>query len=589
MNRRMRKTILRLLATVTLVGGWGGCRQILGITDHVTFDDAGGAGAMGSSGSAIPDPISCNEICRSDLKAIINECTGEVLQTCTVDQGCSNQVCIDNPCQAATEARSSLGCDYWALKTAQRAEAQGACFAAIIANTWEKPVHISVERPGTSLPPIESFASIPDANTDPTTWPAYDPAKGLDVGQVAILFLSRGPGGLFACPRPVALATETGVKDTGIGNAFHITTDYPVVAYQITPYGGGMTSYTSATLLIPTSAWDTQYMAINAYKASSNPLDNAIPSMNIVAELDGTEVTITPSADIVAGTGVEATAKGVAKTYPLNAGQFLQITQQAELTGSSVKSNLPVGFFGASTCMFVPDDTQKDCDPGQQQIAPLAALGNEYVAIRYKNRTAQEESPPWRLVGGADDTRLTWEPQAPQGAPEVLKSGEVVEFFASGPFIVKSQDTDHAFYLGSYMTGGAPFMDIGDPEWVNVTPPGQYLSDYVFFTDPTYPETSLTVVRTPSKDPMAKDKFADVELECLGKLTNWQPIGKYEYTRVDLVSGNFVGNGTCTNGRQKMTSALPFGVTVWGWGTSQQTRQVSYAYTAGAGFRPIKM
>jgi hypothetical protein len=49
-----------------------------------------------------------------------------VSRSYSADQGCFNHACIDNPCQAAEESRSSLGCDYWALKTAQRAEAPGA-------------------------------------------------------------------------------------------------------------------------------------------------------------------------------------------------------------------------------------------------------------------------------------------------------------------------------------------------------------------------------------------------------------------------------------------------------------------------------
>ena len=38
-----------------------------------------------------------------------------------------------------------------------------------------------------------------------------------------------------------------------------------------------------------------------------------------------------------------------------------------------------------------------------------------------------------------------------------------------------------------------------------------------------------------------------------------------------------------------MSSALPFGVTVWGWGSSaaQGTNFVSYAYPAGASVQPI--
>ena len=54
------------------------------------------------------------------------------------------------------------------------------------------------------------------------------------------------------------------------------------------------------------------------------------------------------------------------------------------------------------------------------------------------------------------------------------------------------------------------------------------------------------------------------------------------------MTGAFASVGGCSNGRQEISSALPFGVTVWGWGTvAQQTQNVSYAYPAGAGFQPI--
>ncbi len=35
----------------------------------------------------------------------------------------------------------------------------------------------------------------------------------------------------------------------------------------------------------------------------------------------------------------------------------------------------------------------------------------------------------------------------------------------------------------------------GDPEFVNVVLPDQYLAAYTFFTDPTYPETNLVLTR----------------------------------------------------------------------------------------------
>jgi hypothetical protein len=234
--------------------------------------------------------------------------------------------------------------------------------------------------------------------------------------------------------------------------------------------------------------------------------------------------------------------------------------------------------------MAVPNGV-RDCDSAQQQIAPVRALGNEYVAVRYRNRVeGMEESPPWRLVGMVDGTELTWSPEKPDGAPDVINLGDVITFETGLPFVVRSQDRNHPFYLGGYMTGGNPFGTVGDPEWVNVIPKSQYLDYYVFFTDPTYPETSLVVVRTPSK---LDGSFADVELDCAGKLEGWTKVGDYEYTRIDLMTGEFQPVGGCANGRREMKSELPFGVTVGGGGAIQQNYRVSYAYPAGAGFPPV--
>ena len=46
-------------------------------------------------------------------------------------------------------------------------------------------------------------------------------------------------------------------------------------------------------------------------------------------------------------------------------------------------------------------------------------------------------------------------------------------------------------------------------EFVNVVPPAQFLSRYTFFTDPTYPETNLVLIRRPD----AKNNYQDVNIE----------------------------------------------------------------------------
>ncbi|XXY20928.1 IgGFc-binding protein [Sorangium sp. So ce216] len=557
----------------------------------------GGTGGSGGEGGSSTESTGtfgqggmCEYTCSNDLKKVIS-CNGVTVEECKPEEGCVNAKCEPNPCEAAEKSKSSYGCDYWALKTALMPTTKGACFAAMIANTWDLPVHLNVERGGEQLP-VENFAYIPTWNEvmNKVDYRAYDPNEGIAVGEVAVLFLSRksAAASVEDCPAVGALDLETGVMGTGRGAAFHITTDYPVVAYQMLPYGGGKAAFTSATLLLPTSAWDTNYVAINGYSESESvspdDYEGAYPSLAIVAHQDDTDVTILPKVDVLAGTNVEAANQGEAKTYTLNAGEFLQITQSEELTGSPIESTKPVGVFGAHACMVVPNTTG-DCDSGQQQIAPVRATGNEYVSVRHRNRIAdREESPPWRIVGMVDDTELTWEPSKPNGAPDTINLGEVYEFESGEPFVVRSQGVNSPFYVGQYMTGGNAYMTIGDPDWINVVPPSQFLDYYVFFTDPTYPETSLVVVRTRSK---LNGEFADVELDCAGKLSGWKPVGDYEYTVVDLTTGNFESVGTCVNGRHEMRSDLPFGVTVWGWGAIQQNYRVSYAYPAGAGFLPI--
>jgi hypothetical protein len=265
-------------------------------------------------------------------------------------------------------------------------------------------------------------------------------------------------------------------------------------------------------------------------------------------------------------------------------------------------------------------------------LPPVRALGSEYVAVRYRNRGSTEEVVPWRVVGAVDGTTLTYDP--PQaGAPASLAAGQLVEFDESGPFIVRSQDADHPFYLASYMTGGCgadstlddagggsicpgtddgPLKGFGDPEFLNVVPPAQFLPRYTFFTDPTYPETNLVLVRV--RDPQT-NAMPDVTLDCAGVLGGWQAVGssgKYEMTRTDLSTGDFQGVGSCNNGVHTITASLPattgmpptpqVGVTVWGWGNettwptdtsvtdelnAKFTRWVSYGYPAGANFKPL--
>jgi len=533
----------------------------------------------------------CSYKCSADLKKVLG-CNGELIQECPADQACLNGTCSDDPCGAAEASKSSYGCDYWVMRPDLITDGKGACFAAYVANTWDAPVKIKLSFSGTDLPNT-GFIQIPKGQGQSLSFQPYDDNAGLPVGEVAIIFLSHeNPPvtSLPICPVAAAVNGETAVSGTARGNAFNIVTDRPIVAYSILPYGGGPSAATSASLLLPTSAWDTNYVAVNAYP-KSQIVAQAAPSLRILAIENNTEVTILPKVAIGGGQGVAGSAANTPVTYTLARSEFVQISQDQELTGSPIQSNKPVGVWGGASCLNVPVGAAA-CDSAHQQIPPVKALGSTYAGVRYRNRSEalSEEAPPWRIVGAVNSTQLSWTPSMPPGAPAALNLGDVFEFNHAGPFVVKSQDAEHPFYIAQYMTGAqhiGSFGGEGDPEWVNIVPIEQFMDKYIFFTDPTYSETNLVVVRRKST---VSNNFVDVHLKCSGALGNWQAIGDYEYTRVDLVTGNFQDVGGCSNGRQEMWSDAPFGVTVWGWGTPSavpSTTYVSYAYPAGASVLPI--
>ncbi|MDF2692963.1 MAG: hypothetical protein K0S65_1346, partial [Labilithrix sp.] len=295
--------------------------------------------------------------------------------------------------------------------------------------------------------------------------------------------------------------------------------------------------------------------------------------------------------DISDGWGITGTGTGTSKSWTLARGEVLQITQIPELSGSPIESNKRVGIFSGADCITYPSGAGF-CDSLHQQLPGLSSWGREYALVPYKPRVpGREKGVPWRFVGAANGTKLTYDPAPPIGAPTTLESGQVVTFSTDQIVTVKSQDNAHPFYAAVYMTGSmynaattsAMSRTIGDPDFVNVVASDQFLDRYIFFTDHTYANTSLTFVRKKT------DKgFLPVELECAGEVTGFVPVGEageYEYAWVDLTKsfqGQTFAKGTCGYGRQAASSDGPFAVTVWG-----TDLDASYGYPGGMGLRPV--
>jgi hypothetical protein len=518
--------------------------------------------------------------CSGDLHSILT-CgdNPQVLQTCTGNTGCGPTGCIA-ACDAAAANKSSIGCDYYAIPpdawnpSYSSGGAAGNCFAAFVTNNWTSAMHVDIVWKGQTID-ATPYAYIPNGSGASITYQPI-PSTGIPANSMAIVFLNQYAGGqgLYKvnCPSSVKAAVESEdmvLHGTNIGNAMEIKTSVPAVVYDIYPFGGAASYISSATLLLPVSAWDTNYVAVTMAEA----LAQFPPGIDLIAQQDNTQITLLPSENITAAGGVGAATKGSPVTYTINKGQTIHVMQMVDgagkdLSGSIVQSNNPVGVWGEHFCLV-------------------------------------ENNPPtWRILGTVDGTTLTYDPPVAAG-PTTLSRGQLVEFAGPAAFHVKSQDDQHPFYLAAHRPGGdcdaghqqippvkalgsdyvavgneATDYGVGGPETVNVVPPAQYLSSYIFFTDPTYGYTEISLVRVKASD----NTFKDVTLDCLGTVGGWQGVGssgQYQYAHVDLRHAG-AAVGKCDNGLHTIKSDGRFGITVWGYDSAS-----SYAYPAGASVKPI--
>jgi hypothetical protein len=584
----LRRFNLALLAGSALLA-WASCG---GSQNSSSSSGAGGAPSSGTTGlGGVAFDAAADLGCSGDLRSVV-DADGKVIITCPPEQGCLGGQCIE-ACAAAAGSHGNVGCDFRVTTPGTYPAALPPCFAVFLTNTWPRPAKITVSHAGKPYD-VTQFGRIPQNGQPESTWPAV-PAAGIPVGEVAVLFLSQDPNSIMpetgkplTCPVPPAINAPTVLSGSGKGEAFHITSDTPISGYDIIPYGGAESHFPSAQLLFPTSAWGKNYVMIATPPGTYSPPGPLWG--HVLADQDNTKVEVLPSVDLPMSPAFPAAPKNQTATFTLSAGQYLQWelpSASADMSGTVVLSDKPVAVFAGNRFFRLQPMPDPGGESTHQQIFPVSALSHEYVAAPYETRRKDllPEDIHYRLVGAKDGTTLTFDPPI-AGAPAKVDQGQTADFLAKGPFLIKSQDDKHPFSVAQIMDtanilGGtrpgatAPMFApmLGDEEFVVLLPPAQLLSSYVFFTDPAYPTTNLSITRV-----KAKDGFHDVTVDCLGPISGFVPAGsdgRYEVTTVDLVRADIGVNG-CTNGRHTATSAAPFGIVVWGLDSYS-----SYAYPAG--------
>ncbi|MDF2692537.1 MAG: hypothetical protein K0S65_920, partial [Labilithrix sp.] len=546
--------------------------------------------SFSDAGATEPATDPCPLVCSLDLRSVTRSCSGEVTQTCSPENGCAEGHCVP-ACDAVAAAKSSLGCEFYMQPPPTAMYWARSCYAAYVVNPWTLAAPLAFEHEGHPLDLTDSvFQFVPGSTS-------LSPLSGpLPPGEAAVVFLSNPPTmgqeeKYVACPAGVRPALDKWIVpvQSGLSTSIRLKSTTPISVTTIYPFGGAEGAFPSATLLLPVTSWGKQHVIVEPVGRMAKDTVSgraAVPGAQIVAAEDDTHVTILPAKDIQGGPAVAPAVKGSPVTYALSRGQFVQLSQDDELSGSFVESDKPTSVFGGHACMFIPSDVYA-CDVSQTQLPSFEQWGNVYVGVRYRGRLSENEAALYRIVAAFDGTELAYDPEPPPDAPRTMKAGEVVGFSASRPFVLRSQDPEHPVFMAAYMTGGnnGGVNVGGDPEFVNVVPAGQYLNAYTFYADPTYEETSLVIVRQKSRG-----AFEEVELDCAGgTLDGFEPVGvggEFEYRRVDLSRGGGHGEafpgGTCTFGLHRLKSNGPVTATIWGWAP-----YASFGYPGGLAQRTL--
>jgi hypothetical protein len=403
---------------------------------------------------------------------------------CTGNQMCANGGCLD-ACLAADELKSFNGCHFYAVQTDNDSGNDGKENDIVVANNSMLTATVKVEvKNGATWGTVCNAVPVPPGMTH--AFALRDPPN-CDITMDNFMYLDRH------------------IEGSGLvaGNAYRITSDAPIVAYYFNSDDkNGSASSSGAEVLLPKSTWGKKYYVID-WPAPGGSVDTR-SSIDIVAQFDQTNVTVQLSmtSSVVMGTGVPMMNRGETRTFMLNEGDVLQLATLLagdDLTGTLITSDKEVGVWAASECM-TPTGTAS-CDHIEEQLLPVQAWGENYVAPRVAGRQAgctnvDDCSPSkWRILAQVDGTVVAL--SAPTGVtltpagPLNLNSGQFAEVVATAPatqtssFFIASNPNHPIFVM--QLTGSEPAM-------VTSVPVEQYLQQYLFGV-PDFFCTELVVTR----------------------------------------------------------------------------------------------
>jgi hypothetical protein len=445
---------------------------------------------------------------------------------------------IPETCQQALAGESTVGCLFFGVDLDSHDQVETAQFAIAVSNVQ-----------------VAQMATVQVEQKSGGTWNTI-------AGPTQVAPLS-----LYTFNLPDFHQDDSGVK---VGGAYRVTSDVPIIAYQFNPVDGASSFLSDASMLYPVPTWDSINHVVGWKVINDGAVQGAY--LTVVASVDDTEVTITPTSITVAGNGVPPSPIGVPFVVHLDEGDIAEVmtkTMNQGLTGTRVISDPdhPVAVFSGNECTFIPTNVYA-CDHLEEQLSGVRLWGQHFIASRVPPRIANDPSL-WQLYASEDATTITITSDVGvTGIPNnqfVLNAGQVVEFYVGGNAQTPGDfevEADKPIAVLNYMTGSENGAGIGDPAMVQLSPIEQFLPRYVVLVPSTW-INDVAVLARPAGAQITLDG-APIDNALFIPVAD----SGYEVARVPVADGIHVFDGGMN----------PFSIIILGYDSFD-----SYAYLGGTG------
>ncbi|MCC7537771.1 MAG: IgGFc-binding protein, partial [Deltaproteobacteria bacterium] len=547
-----------------------------------TFGAQRDCGAMGltcASGLGCrvcePNRGSCSgnttQVCRADGSGFDPgpECDASAGESCNASTGqCTNL------CRSAAESQSYIGCEYWPATVLNPSLPPEFEFAVAVANPQAVDARVTVDRGGTMVADVV----VPPGGLETIPLASVAELKGNELGSSSALVR---------------------------GGAYHLVSTVPVTVYQFNAleyrlardcagetaagldgFDGQCFSYTNdASLLLPThvltgnyivASYGSQMIEVEDPLFGDTQLSPQSPGFFSVIAVEDSTVTIRFRAHVLASGDGQVTAfrPGDTGTFTMARGDVLQILTGAapscnrrgtdmldpltvahycdtgrdyDLTGTEIQATGRVSVISGHGCAFVPFNRWA-CDHLEEAIFPLEAWGKDVLLST--TQPIRGEPNLVRVISGHDGNNVTFDP--PVMAPRTMNRGDIVELETRDPIRIQGSEALLVvqFLVGQDYAGigSSGMMGVGDPSISLGIPTEQFRTEYTFLAPLTY-EMSFANITAPDGQSVLLDGTP---------VSGFAPIGG---------TGMSAARVAISGGVHTVTSSMPFGLTVYGFGS----------------------